>query len=86
MFKIEENRFLESLENDEIGEAWQYKMRVNYADIEKNDKYLENYNLSIKDSIVKEISFKDAKSVIEKYEWLREEERWVKLCLRRMFV
>lgn len=69
-FVIDENRFLESLNNDDIGEAWQYKMRKSYSEKEKDNRYWENYNLSIKDSIVREITFSEAKSVIEKYEWL----------------
>lgn len=63
-------RFINSLENEQIGEAWQYKMRKSYAQAEKDDKYWEAYNLSIKDSVVKEIDYTEAKSVIEKYEWL----------------
>ena len=68
--EINENRYLESLETDEIGEAWQYKMRKSFASEEKDDKYWEQYDLSIPKSVVKEITYTEAKSVIEKYEWL----------------
>ena len=30
---IDESRYLDSLENDEIGEAWQYKMRYKYCNM-----------------------------------------------------
>ena len=68
--EINENRYLESLESDKIGEAWQYKMRRAFANEENDDKYWEKYDLSIQKSIVKEISYSEAKKVIEKYEWL----------------
>lgn len=64
------DRFVESLDKDVVGEAWQYKMRKQFAEAESDSKYWENYDLSIKNSVVKEISFKDAKEIIDKYEWL----------------
>lgn len=67
---MHENRFLESLRDDCIGEAWQYKMRQNFAESEKDAHYWDGYDLSIKNSVVREISFNEAKEVINKYEWL----------------
>jgi len=60
----------ESLNSDTVGEAWQYKLRQKYADEEKRDPYWEDYNLTIDKSIVRPISFNEAKEVIDKYEWL----------------
>lgn len=65
-----DNRFLNSLDNNTIGEAWQYKMRKMYAKSESNNQYWKDYDLSIKSSVVREISFKEAKDIIDKYEWL----------------
>lgn len=67
---MSENRFIESLQDDVIGEAWQYKMRQNFAESEKDTRYWEGYDLSVKNSVVREISFSEAKEVINKYEWL----------------
>lgn len=67
---MSENRFIESLQDDVIGEAWQYKMRQNFAESEKDTRYWEGYDLSVKNSVVREISFNEAKEVINKYEWL----------------
>ena len=67
---MHENRFVESLRDDCIGEAWQYKMRQNFAESEKDARYWDGYDLSIKNSVVREISFNEAKEVINKYEWL----------------
>ena len=64
------SRYEESLLSGEIGEAWQYKMRQSYADEEKEDRYWEGYDLTIKNSIVREITLSEAKAVIDKYEWL----------------
>ena len=68
--EINENRYLQSLESDEVGEAWQYKMRQSFATKEEKDKYWQRYDLSVSKSIVKEITYSEAKAVIEKYEWL----------------
>ena len=68
--EINENRYLQSLESDEVGEAWQYKMRQSFATKEEKDKYWQRYDLSVLKSIVKEITYSEAKAVIEKYEWL----------------
>lgn len=63
-------RFEDSLYNEEIGEAWQYKMRKEYAEIESEHPYWEGYDLRLSVSKVKEITYAEAKRVIEKYEWL----------------
>lgn len=70
MIELNESRYLESLESDNVGEAWQFKMRCNFAEEEKDDKYWEKYELSIPKSVVREITFVEAKQIIEKYEWL----------------
>lgn len=67
---VQENKYIESLKSDEIGEAWQYKMRQRFADEEKEKEYWKNYDLSIKNSVVREITYNEAKEVIHKYEWL----------------
>lgn len=51
-------------------EAWQYKMRQEYAEMESMNPYWEGYDISIEASEVREISYREAKAVIEKYEWL----------------
>lgn len=60
----------DSINNDVVGEAWQYKVRQKYAQEESANPYWEEFDLSISNSVVKEISYNDAKQVIEKYEWL----------------
>lgn len=67
---LDKNRFVRSLNNDKVGEAWQHKMRQAYAEEEKDNRYWEQYDLTIKNSVVKEISFKEAREIIAKYEWL----------------
>ena len=64
------NRFIKSLNSNEVGEEYQYKMRKKFANEEMNKKYWEQYDLSLKNSTVREISFKEAKEIIDKYEWL----------------
>lgn len=82
----EENRFIISQKDDDvIGEAWQYKMRKMYADKESDNKYWQNYDLSIQKSVVKEISFQQAKEVIKKYEWLGCMPVCVKHCYGMFF-
>ena len=65
-----DNKFEESWYRDEVGEAWQYKMRKAYAEEESKDPYWKDYDLSISKSVVKEIDFNTARAVINKYEWL----------------
>lgn len=60
----------DSLNNEEIGEAWQYKLRKKYAQEEREDPYWEEYELCLEKSKVTEIPFNHAKEIIEKYEWL----------------
>lgn len=60
----------DSLNQQDIGEAWQYKVRMKYAELESGDKYWEDFDLSIQSSEVREITYTEAKAVIEKYEWL----------------
>lgn len=60
----------DSLNSDTIGEAWQYKVRKERAELEKSNPYWEDYILDINCSIVKEIPYNVAKQIIEKYEWL----------------
>ena len=69
----------------DTSEAWQYKMRKEYAEKESVCPYWENYNLSIKDSVVREITYAEAKSVIEKYEWLKCMPVCVKHCYGLFF-
>lgn len=64
------NKFEEAWRQEGIGEAWQYKMRKAYANKESEFPYWNNYDLSIANSVVKEIDYVTAKNVIEKYEWL----------------
>lgn len=52
------------------GEAWQYKMRKEYAEKESTYPYWQNYDLSVSASVVREISIAEARVIIEKYEWL----------------
>lgn len=60
----------DSLNDKTIGQAWQYRVRQKYAQEESKDPYWEGFDISIKSSIVKEISYNDAKQVIDRYEWL----------------
>lgn len=53
-----------------VGEAWQYKVRKAKAQEEKDNPYWQNLDLSIEHSVVKPISFNEAKAIIEEYEWL----------------
>ena len=68
---VSHNRFEESLDADNVvGEAWQYKMRKEYAKQESAFPYWEDYDLSLNRSEVREVSYSEAKRVIDKYEWL----------------
>lgn len=67
---VPRNKFEEAWQRDEVGEAWQYKMRKEYAKEEEVFPYWRDYDLSISNSVVREIDFVTAKRVIEKYEWL----------------
>ncbi len=60
----------ESINNEKVGEAWQYKRRIECAKEENNNPYWENFDLDIKKSVVKEIQYNDTKRIIERYEWL----------------
>ena len=60
----------DSLNQTTIGEAWQYKRRLECAKEEGKDPYWEKFDISVPKSIVKEISYNDAKRIIERYEWL----------------
>ena len=64
------NRFITALDSDTIGEAYQHKMRIAHAEKESCNRYWEDYDLSIKNSTVREITYKDAKNIIDKYEWI----------------
>ena len=79
------SKFEASLKNDGTGEAWQYKMRKEYAERESNFPYWERYDISIASSVVREIDFVTAKSVIEKYEWLGCMPVCVKKCYGMFF-
>ncbi|MEE0897857.1 MAG: hypothetical protein U0L88_09565 [Acutalibacteraceae bacterium] len=65
-----QSRFEESLDDGVVGEAWQYKMRKEYAEQEAALPYWEDYDLSLDRSVVKEVSYAEAKRIIDKYEWL----------------
>ncbi len=54
---------------EEIGQAWQYKIRKEAAEKE-TDKYWLGLDLNLKNAVVKPVTLKLAKSLIEKYEWL----------------
>lgn len=62
--------YTDSLKNDEIGEAWQYKVRKQKELEESNNPYWKDLDLDIAHSIVKEIDNLTAKKIIEEYEWL----------------
>jgi hypothetical protein len=64
------SKFELSAESTEIGEAWQYEMRKKYAKQEAVFPYWQDYDLRVSVSVVREISFTQAKEIIEKYEWL----------------
>lgn len=64
------SKFEEAWCRGEIGEAWQYKMRKAYAEEEAVFPYWRDYDLSIANSVVKEVDYLTAKQVIDKYEWL----------------
>lgn len=81
----ERSRFeLSPYEND-VGEAWQYKMRKAFADEESVFKYWENYDLDIQKSKVEEVSVATAKNIIDKYEWLGCMPVGVKKCYGLFF-
>lgn len=75
----------DSLNNDEIGEAWQYKLRKQYAKEEEHDAYWEEYDIDLKNSVIKEIPFDYAKEIIHKYEWLGCMPVCVKHCFGLLF-
>ena len=58
------------LEGDSIGEAWQYKVRVQKAIEESKNPYWVNLDLDIQHSVVKPVTVVEAKKIIEEYEWL----------------
>ena len=75
-----ESRFEASLYGD-MSEAWQYKMRKEYAKEESAFPYWENYDLSITNSVVREITYSEAQAVIERYEWLK----CMPVCVRHCY-
>lgn len=81
----DKNKYLNSLNNKDIGEAYQYKMRKKFAKEESYQKYWEQYDISIGKSVVREISFNEAKDVINKYEWLGCMPVCVKYCYGMFF-
>ena len=63
--------YTQSINNyDYIGEAWQYKVRKQKAIQEASRPYWETLDLSISNSVVRPVSYKTAKYIIEEYEWL----------------
>jgi len=50
--------------------AWQYQRRLESAATEANHPYWNNLDLTLKNTIIKEISITEARPIIEKYEWL----------------
>jgi hypothetical protein len=60
----------ESLDDDQIGVAYQYKIRMQKAEEEKNNPYWLNADLDLKNAIVKPVDRSLAKKIIEEYEWL----------------
>jgi len=64
------SRYEDSLDNTEIGEAWQYKVRVQKAEEESKNPYWEDVNLFLENAVVKPIERELAKKIIEEYEWL----------------
>lgn len=62
------NKFCNS-DQQNIGQAWQYKIRKESAEKE-TDKYWEHIDLTLSKAIIKLVSLKDARVLIEKYEWL----------------
>ena len=67
---VEPSRFELSVQSDTVGTAWQYLVRERYSQEEQFNPYWEEYELQVDKSVVREISYTEAKSVIEKYEWL----------------
>ena len=53
-----------------IGEAWQYKVRKAKAAEEADNPYWKTLDLSVQNTVVRPISYNEAKSIIEEYEWL----------------
>ena len=64
------SKFEEALYREDVGEAYQYKMRQAYAEEEAEFPYWKDYDLSIASSAVKEVDYLTAKRIIDKYEWL----------------
>ena len=62
--------YIDSLKREEIGEAWQYKVRKAKAIEEQNNPYWKNLDLSVKNSVVRPVDTATAKKIIEEYEWL----------------
>jgi hypothetical protein len=56
--------------NSNIGVAWQYKRRIEAANLECNNEYWKDLDINLSNSIVKEMSIVEARPIIEKYEWL----------------
>lgn len=79
-----ETQYEYSLYGD-TSEAWQYKMRKEYAEKERRYPYWEKYDLSLQNSVVREISYAEAQSVIERYEWLKCMPVCVKYCYGLFF-
>lgn len=64
-FDFTETRFEEG-----VDEAYQYTMRKTYAERERDFPYWDAYDLSIEKSEVREVTYAEAKEIIERYEWL----------------
>lgn len=77
----EDTRYEDSADQEYVGEAWQFKMRQEYAQKEASYPYWQNYDLSIENSVVREITYAEAEAVIEKYEWLR----CMPVCVRHCY-
>lgn len=63
-------QYLDSIEKDGIGTAWQYKKRLEKAEEESKEKYWDDLDLDLAKAVVKPVERALAKRIIEEYEWL----------------
>ena len=59
-----------SKKDSTVGEAWQYRIRKEKELEENKNPYWTKLNLNLKDAVIKPVTLKEAKEIIEKYEWL----------------
>ena len=59
-----------AIKGQEVGEASQYKLRVEYSEKEANSPYWNTLDLNLKNATIKAMRMVDVRPIIEKYEWL----------------